>query len=143
MSLFRVSLLSGSLLLAACSSPTADSVSSEAPAPAGTPAASTAPVDTAPAGTPASAADPGAADASGSWAYVAGSMYAGGQACGFDAGELQAFKARARDKVAAMGEGVDFDQAFEQGVTVAQQESGGVEPDASTCELTREAMQRG
>ena len=142
MSLFRVSLLSGSLLLAACSSPTADSASSEAPAPAGTPSASTEPVDTAPAGTPASAGDPGT-DASGSWAYVAGSMYAGGQACGFDAGELQAFKTRARDKVAAMGEGVDFDQAFEQGVTVAQQESGGVEPDARTCELTREAMQRG
>ena len=85
MSLFRVSLLSVALLLAACSSPTADPASSE----------------------------------------------------------VQAFKARARDKVAAMGEGVDFDQAFEQGVTVAQQESGGVEPDARTCELTREAMQRG
>ena len=142
MSLFRVSLLSVALLLAACSSPTADPASSEVPAPAGNPAASTTPVDTAPAGTPATGAG-ARADASGSWAYVAGSMYAGGRACGFDAGELQAFKARARDKVAAMGEGVDFDQAFEQGVTVAQQESGGVEPDARTCELTREAMQRG
>lgn len=85
----------------------------------------------------------GSADASGSWAYVAGSIYAGAKACGVSESELEAYKAKAREKSPGSDQGAAFEAAFAQGIATAEQDAGGAVPDARTCELTREALARG
>ena len=78
-----------------------------------------------------------------SWAFVAGSIYAGAKACGSAEAELEAYKVKARQKVEALGAADGFDEAFAQGVAVAQEDGAGAVPDARTCELTRDALSRG
>jgi len=142
MSLFRPNLFAVALALTALAGCADGSSAPEAPAPADAAVAGT-PADAAPA--PASVATQAAPDAdmSGSWAFVAGSIYAGGKACGFAPAELDAYKAKAREKTAASGQESGFEAAFAQGIRVAEDDAGGTTPDARTCELTREAMARG
>ncbi|MGH8074537.1 MAG: hypothetical protein ACREO4_10750 [Lysobacter sp.] len=137
MSSVRISILAcalSTMALAGCSNDAAS------PAPAATPEAS--PNDSAaeqPTARATAEPDTASADASGSWAYVAGSIYAGAKACGVAQSELDAYKAKARKK----SPGAAFEAAFAQGIDTAEQDAGGVAPDARMCELTREALARG
>ncbi|MGQ4582115.1 hypothetical protein [Lysobacter sp. F60174L2] len=148
MSPFRVSILTAAIALAglaACSNgqPEAEvSQTTDVATAMNAEPSSTTPDPAAPT-TPAEVSAPTAGAMAGSWAFVAGSIYAGGEACGFEQAELDSYKAKARGKVEAMGDGTGFDAAFAQGVKTGQADMAGGAPDARTCELTRDAFSRG